>query len=150
MTSSPGPMPRAISAARIASVPDDMPTACFTPQKAAISFSRASTSGPRMKYCASATRSKAARISSRSGAYWALRSRSGILVMTGRKYTRFTAEDAENAEKTEQAREESPQRSQRTQSGERLGIGEAIDDATDAIHHARRVEIHEETHAAIG
>ena len=46
MTSSPGPMPSAISATSSASVPDDTAIACSAPSSAASSRSSASTSGP--------------------------------------------------------------------------------------------------------
>ena len=78
MISSPGWTPRAISETNSASVPEVTPTPKGHCEYAAISFSRPSTSGPPMKACASATRSNAARHSSRIGAYWAFRSNRGI------------------------------------------------------------------------
>src|SRR5579864_6398829 len=85
ITSSPGPTPAAIKAARRASVPEETPTANFEPQNFAISSSRAWTSGPRMKCWESQTRSIAARISSRIGAYWAFRSSRGTFMFDCRK-----------------------------------------------------------------
>src|ERR1043165_2755203 len=82
MTSSPGPMPSAISASSSASVPDETLIACATPSCAASTASSASISGPMMKRWLSATRVIAARISSRSGWYWAWRSSSGTLIGT--------------------------------------------------------------------
>ena len=76
-TSSPGPMPSAISTASSASVPDDTLTASGTSRAAISSRSSPSTSGPMMKRWVSHTRAMAARISSRMGRYCASRSRSG-------------------------------------------------------------------------
>ena len=76
-TSSPAPMPSAMSASRSASVPDDTAIACFTPSRAASSDSSASISGPMMKRWLSHTRVTAVSISSRKGRYWASRSRRG-------------------------------------------------------------------------
>jgi hypothetical protein len=64
-TSSPGPMPRAISATSRASVPEDTPTAGGRPTNAPSSASRASTSGPMMKFWLSITRVMAASTSVR-------------------------------------------------------------------------------------
>ena len=50
MTSSPGWMPRAISATSSASVPEVTPMPNWHCEYAATSFSSASTSGPTMKY----------------------------------------------------------------------------------------------------
>ena len=47
--SSPGPIPSAISATRIASVPELTPRACFAPVNSASARSNRSTSGPRIK-----------------------------------------------------------------------------------------------------
>src|SRR3954466_3582047 len=80
ITSSPGPMPSAINATRIASVPELRPIACGTPRYCATSRSSPSTSGPPMNRWLSQTRAMAARISSRSGRYCAFRSRSGTVV----------------------------------------------------------------------
>ena len=46
ITSSPGPIPSAISATRMASVPEDMPTPKRAPATAAAALSNCSTSGP--------------------------------------------------------------------------------------------------------
>src|SRR5580765_3503806 len=90
ITSSPGPMPSAMSTASSASVPDETVTASATPSMAANSASIASTSGPRMKRWLSHTRVMAARISSRMGAYCAVRSRSGTLMAVAGEAGGFT------------------------------------------------------------
>ncbi len=77
ITSSPGLTPIAISATSSASVPDVTPMPNFACEYSATSFSSPSTSGPPMKCCASHTRSIAARISSRIGAYCAFKSNRG-------------------------------------------------------------------------
>src|SRR5687768_5486894 len=77
MTSSPAPMPSAISTTSSASVPDETAMASSTPIMAASSRSRPSTSGPLMNRWLSQTRVMAARISARSGRYCAARSSSG-------------------------------------------------------------------------
>src|SRR5262245_21036760 len=46
ITSSPGPMPSAISESKIASLPDAHPTACITPQYSAMAASNFVTAGP--------------------------------------------------------------------------------------------------------
>ena len=69
ITSSPSPMPSAISATINASVPDDTAMACGTPMTAATSDSNRSTSGPIMNCCESQTRVTADRMSSRIDAY---------------------------------------------------------------------------------
>ena len=66
-----------VAIAARASVPDDTAIACGDSSRSASSRSRASTSGPRMNRCESQTRTIASRMSSRSGWYWATRSRSG-------------------------------------------------------------------------
>ncbi len=55
MTSSPAPIPWAMSARRSASVPDAQPTARVVPQYAATSFSNSATLGPLMKIWDSTT-----------------------------------------------------------------------------------------------
>ena len=65
--------------AAAASVPDDTAMACPTPSMRASSPSSAAISGPMMKRWLSQTRVIAARISSRSGRYCALRSRRGTM-----------------------------------------------------------------------
>ena len=77
MTSSPGPIPSAISETSSASVPDDRPIANGTPTNAAISRSKASTSGPMMNCCEAQTRAIASSTSRRMEAYWRVRSRRG-------------------------------------------------------------------------
>jgi len=47
MTSSPGPIPRAISDTSNASVPEETPIACAVPTSRAKALSNASTAGPR-------------------------------------------------------------------------------------------------------
>ena len=79
MTSSPGPMPSAISTASSASVPDDTAIASPASRDTASSRSSASTSAPMMNRWLSQTRAIAARISARMGRYCASRSRSGTL-----------------------------------------------------------------------
>ena len=74
-TSSPGPMPRAIRASRRASDPEAHAIAKRQPTNSAISSSRDSTSGPRMKCCDSITRRIAASTSSRIPRNCARRSR---------------------------------------------------------------------------
>ena len=59
MTSSPGSKSIAINAKRSASVPEETPIACLHLRYSQNSFSIFSTSGPRMKYCDSATRKTA-------------------------------------------------------------------------------------------
>ena len=71
MTSSPGPMPSAISASSTASVPEDTAMVCSMPSWAASSRSSASISGPMMNCWLSQTRAMAARTSARSGPFWA-------------------------------------------------------------------------------
>src|ERR1051325_1804198 len=67
MTSSPGPIPMALSARMSASVPELTPTACLLPHKAANSFSNKSVCSPRMNCPESITPATAVRISFRSG-----------------------------------------------------------------------------------
>ena len=76
-TSSPGPIPNAINASRIASVPEETPSACRAPVSASSSRSKASTSGPRMNCPLRKTRRKASVSSASSGWFWALTSSSG-------------------------------------------------------------------------
>jgi len=59
MTSSPGPIPSAISATRMASVPEDMPMPKRAPATAAAALSNCSTPGPRMNCPDVRTRRKA-------------------------------------------------------------------------------------------
>jgi hypothetical protein len=79
-TSSPGPTPAAISAARIASVPDDMPIACATPMRSASARSSPSTTGPLMNRWLSHTASIARSTSGRIRENCADRSRSGTCI----------------------------------------------------------------------
>ena len=72
-----GPQPICIMARSIASLPEATPIPYRAPVYAAISASRASTSGPRMKYWDEITPSTALLISSFIVAYCAFRSRSG-------------------------------------------------------------------------
>ena len=66
MTSSPGPMPSAISATSSASVPDDTPMACATPSwRASLALEARRLRRPRMKRWLSHTRVIAASTSSR-------------------------------------------------------------------------------------
>ena len=75
ITSSFGPISRAIRARSRASEPEAHPIANFAPTYSAISASSACTSGPRMKCCESRTRVTASRTSSRIPANCAFRSR---------------------------------------------------------------------------
>src|SRR5882672_7075219 len=79
-TSSPAPMSSAIRAISRASVPDEMPMPNLQPEYAAVAASSVFTSGPRMKYCDSLTRSSAASSSRLSARYWGLRSSSGTFI----------------------------------------------------------------------
>src|SRR5439155_27328318 len=80
ITSSPGPMPATSYASASAAVPEDTPTQCPVPQRAAHSDSKLATSAPRM-YCVDAMlASTAASISSLIVAYWRLRSTKLTLV----------------------------------------------------------------------
>src|SRR6516162_8249382 len=81
MISSPALTSSAIRARSSASVPDDTAMTCLMPSRALSSASRASISGPMMKRWLSATRVIAARISSRSGRYWACRSSNGTGIL---------------------------------------------------------------------
>src|SRR5215469_15991173 len=96
ITASPACTPAAASASQSASVPEEQPTASAAPQKAATSRSSASTSGPRIKCCEARTRSTAAAICSRSGAYCRLRSSIGIA-------SNFTEYEKELKEKKREA-----------------------------------------------
>src|ERR1035438_4300586 len=80
ITSSPGPMPPASRARCSALVPEFTPTASAPPQYPANSLSNAATSGPRMNSAFSRTRMTAASSSLLMVRYWALRSKSGIMV----------------------------------------------------------------------
>ncbi len=79
ITSSPGPIPSAISAISRASLPDETVTAWAQPQYGASLLSHSATAGPRMHCWLSKTPSTAARISSRIVAYWTLRSSRGTV-----------------------------------------------------------------------
>src|SRR5579871_939788 len=79
ITSSPGCTPAASNARWRALVPEFTPMAHRVPQYRAKSFSKASTSGPRMKCAFSRTRAMAASISALIPRYWAFRSASGIM-----------------------------------------------------------------------
>ena len=84
-TSSPGPMPRAISANKMASVPEEQPMPCFASTMAAHSFSKASTSGPMMNWPDLRTLVKAAVSSDSSGRFCALTSSNGTFILENRR-----------------------------------------------------------------
>ena len=79
ITSSPGPMSRAISGSSRASEPEAQPIPCMEPQYSAISASSAETSGPSTNIWLSRTWRTTGSISSRIVWYCALRFRAGIL-----------------------------------------------------------------------
>src|SRR5215467_1325699 len=72
----------AIRQARRASLPDETPTACEHPEYAAMAFSHCSTFGPRIKCWDSRTSVIAASTSDLIDAYCALRSSSGIFIVS--------------------------------------------------------------------
>ena len=80
-TSSPSPTSSAMSARSSASVPEETPSACFTPRKAAQSFSKASRRGPMMNWFDRSTSRKAASNWGSSARFCGPRSRSGTVVM---------------------------------------------------------------------
>ena len=73
-TSSPGPIPSAMSASKIASVPELTPSTYFAPVKSASAFSNFSTSGPRMNSPECSTRKNASCNSGSSALFCAFRS----------------------------------------------------------------------------
>src|SRR5215469_1226619 len=77
MARSPGLTPAAASASHNASVPEEQPTQADAPRYAADSRSKASSSGPPMKYWMVSTRSMAAATSSLMDSYCRLRSSMG-------------------------------------------------------------------------
>src|SRR5262249_12385721 len=78
-TASPGLTPSACSASMRASVPEATPTAWRAPQRAAISRSSCSTTGPRMNRWLSSTSRTAASISARIASCCLVRSKKGTL-----------------------------------------------------------------------
>ena len=85
-TSSPSRISSAISASRSASVPEETPRACFTPRKAAQSFSKASRRGPMMNMFDRSTSRKAASNWASRARFCGPRSRSGTFVMARRGF----------------------------------------------------------------
>src|SRR4029453_7311615 len=78
----PGPTPRAASPSARASVPEFTPTACGTPQYAAIASSKPATRAPSTSCWLSSTPDTAARTSAPTSASWARRSRNGTFTET--------------------------------------------------------------------
>src|SRR5579883_2345237 len=83
MTSSPGPIPRAIKGSSRASVPEPQPTPRAAPQYSASSASSCATSGPMTNIWLSITRRTTSSISSRIVRYCAFRSSAGTATLFG-------------------------------------------------------------------
>ena len=80
ITSSPGFISIAISASKRASVPEETPLAYLQPRNSQNSFSIFCTSGPRIKYCDSATRNMALSSSDFNARYCSFRSNNGTFI----------------------------------------------------------------------
>ena len=76
-TESPAPIPAPASASHSASVPDEQPSACFTPNCSAAARSNFATCSPRINCCVSSTCPSASISSPRNGSYCRFRSSIG-------------------------------------------------------------------------
>ncbi len=73
----PAPIPAPASASHSASVPEEQPSACFTPSCSAAARSNAATCSPRINCCVSSTCPSASQQLRWSGTYWRFRSSIG-------------------------------------------------------------------------
>ena len=87
-TSSPGPIPRAMSGKSKASVPEDTPIACFTFKNSAQDFSKASRRGPMIKAFDFITSLKVDSYAGAKASFCGPRSNNGTVTMTNSSLSR--------------------------------------------------------------